>query len=238
MPDNQIDQLKEEFYSQLSQKSRALCLAERERYTNSMESFDALCSRKEQEALNFGKELLEGESLAVRLIVNRFNAVQDQEAIEGLRQGAERLASAALIQKNHLNESTLVNDIAGYSPTLMEKIFQVGVHYLNEGQYENAAKVFGFIILLDPGYSACWLSLGLSLKLVKNWEESLEALEIAHKMDSHNPFSYFHEAACYKELGRKKEAQEALKIASQEALKNPKYAALLKAINKEESDLN
>ena len=101
----------------------------------------------------------------------------------------------------------------------MEKIFQAGAHYLRIERYEDAARIFVFLNLLDPGYSACWLSLGIALKRMKRWAQSLNALTIAIKMDPHHPLPHFHAAACYKGLGLNKEAHDELKLAQKEAHK-------------------
>lgn len=227
----------DKYYALISKGVRAECEKERGHHTKSLESFEAYCAKKEKEVLDFSKGLVEVYQKAIGLVLEGFTSQQDKESIQEMQKGAKHFSS--MLSKHtetdlpNLLRGKVLNEFFGYRPELLEKIYQTGLHLLGQNRYDDASKVFGFLILLDPTYSANWISLGVSQKLMHHWEDSLRTLEIAMKMDEHNPLPYYHAAECYKELGRNKESHEAMKTAKKEAHKNSDYAALEKVIASE-----
>jgi tetratricopeptide (TPR) repeat protein len=124
-----------------------------------------------------------------------------------------------------------------YSPELIEKLYQMGVALLERGQIDEASKVFSFINILDPGYSACWTMLGIALRRENQWTESLKALDIALEIDEHNGLAYYHAAQCHKELNHMEEARQALDRALKEISGNPQYAHLERVIREDQSKI-
>lgn len=231
MENNQKLGLLNKFYNLVRQATHELCEKERDRHSSSFESF---CAKQEQEAAELAKGYIGECSQAFRVIMRDLSSHHDERAIQELVQGAERFV---VTMNESMTEDTVLNDYFGYNQELLEKIYQVGVRSLEHGNVEEAGKIFSLLILLDPGYSACWVMLGIVYKREKQWEQGLESLEIAIQMDRHNPTPYVHAASCYKELGRRKEAREALSTALKEIVGHPEYAGLEKMARLEQSRL-
>lgn len=223
MKKTNLSEILEKYYDKIARKTRESCEADRKNVDTRLQSFDAYCEKKQHEAVAIGKEMVNACQKAIVLIIEEFEARKDEKGIKEFRQKISRFASHLAKEDEEEQErefeGKIINDLVKLSPELMEKIFQAGAHYLRIERYEDAAKVFVFLNFLDPGYSACWLSLGIALKMLKRWAQSLSALNIAIKMDPHHPLPHYHAAFCYKELGLNKEAQDELKLAQKEAHK-------------------
>lgn len=221
------------YYDLIKEYTHEQCEKEKKHYKNNLESFENYSARQEQASLELGKKLLEGYSGVFAIIIDEFAAHHDQNAIQELIQGAEYFAAHS--QKNTAVEDKTLREMFSYSPELIEKLYQMGVTFLERGQIDEASKVFSFINILDPGYSACWTMLGITLRRENQWEESLKAFDIALEIDEHNGLAYYHAAQCHKELNQMKEARQSLDRALKEISGKPQYAQLERIIRTEQT---
>lgn len=207
-----------EYYSAISKQTREI--SEMEKNTGKVhEPFNTYIDRKEKENLAVGKDLLESLKQSIQLVFDYFDQQKDNASLKEIRKKMLHFASHVSNKQESGLQNGFINDFVGLDKEMIEKIYQAGLHYLNLGDNPAAARVFTFLNLLDPGYSVGWLSLGMALKRLNVWKQSLQALDMSLKIDPSNPLAYYMAAQCYKELGLKKEAKEALKKAHEEARK-------------------
>lgn len=228
------NELLNNFYAGVSKQTRELCEKEKDHRRDPLESFESFCTRQEQASAENAKSCIDEWMQAFRIIIEELSSAHDSQAIQELLEGAEQYIKLPHEQKN---EETTLKELFKYSQELVEKIYQVGRVNVERGHFAEASKVFALLITLDPGFSACWIMLGVALKMEKKWEESLEALDIAIQIDPHNPLPHLHAAGCFKELGHREKARQAYKKALDEILLQPKYAVLEKLVRLELSRL-
>lgn len=234
MEEFKVDTILENYYDLVKKITHEQCELEKDHRQNDLETFEAYCARQEHFALEHAKNYVEECTKVLKVIIKELAARKEHSAIKELLAGAEHFLS---VSNQKASKDTTLSELFAYSPEFIEKIYQVGLTCLERGHIVDASKIFSFIIILDPGYSSCWTMLGLSLKLEKHWTESLAALEMALEIDNHNPLAYFHEAGCYKELGRTEDARIALKNTLREIPYHPEYAHLERLVKLEQVNL-
>lgn len=206
MNNNLID-----FYNEIKQATHAYCVKEQGQFQGGLESFDQYIQRHENQSVETVKEYIETCKQSFQLIISELLAARDEAAIQELIQAVNRVKAG--VQSSDENKQATLKNIFGLSTVLLEKIYQTGLNCMNSGCFEDAEKVFSLLLLLDPGYSATWVMLGIAYERKKKWTESAGALEMAMQIDPKNPLPYVHAALCYRELGRTEDAANALKNA-------------------------
>ncbi|HEV8050870.1 MAG TPA: tetratricopeptide repeat protein [Parachlamydiaceae bacterium] len=229
------DTVMDNFYGLVKKITHEQCELEKDNRQNDLETYEAYCAKQEHIALENAKAYIEECTQVLQVIVGELSASKEFGAIKELLNGAKHFLSTPSNETQ--SEDKTLREMFSYSPEFLGKIYQVGLTCLECGHIVDASKVFSFLILLDPGYSACWTMLGLSLKLEKHWAESLAALEMALEIDRHNPLAYFHEAGCYKELGRSEEARVAYDRTLKELPTHPEYSHLERLVQMEKVKL-
>jgi tetratricopeptide (TPR) repeat protein len=80
------------------------------------------------------------------------------------------------------------------------------------GQCEEAVPHFTRATKLDPTFGDAYLSLGLCLVALKQWEASLPPLQTATRLEEGNPAAHYNLALAYSRLGRRDEAEKEFAI--------------------------
>jgi tetratricopeptide (TPR) repeat protein len=80
------------------------------------------------------------------------------------------------------------------------------------GQCEEAVPHFTRATKLDPTFGDAYLSLGLCLVALKQWEASLSPLQAATRLEEGNPAAHYNLALAYSRLGRRDEAEKEFAI--------------------------
>lgn len=210
-----------------------------ESHQKGLESPAAQFERQKQQIKDFYKNCTDSMSQAFQIIIEKLVAANDFETINELLQGAKRLknqisklSDQEILDFSYLDNQNLAS-LCGYNEELINKLYQIGVTCLESKDLSHAAKIFTLIILLDPGYSSVWITLGITLEQEKKWNEALDIFDIAISLDAENPLPYWHKAICYKESGLKKEAKKAQDEAHAKALADAKYAEFAESIKNE-----
>jgi type III secretion system low calcium response chaperone LcrH/SycD len=235
MENTTYEEVMQQFYGMIHKKVH-------EMYKNDdpgREPFGVFISRKENEIIQGGRALIEKVSQALQIIVRELTAHHDSHTIEQIKEGL-RLVAAKFPKHSEewgIDSSKTMAEIFGYDVSLLEKIYQVGNSCFKQGQVDEARKVIEFLILLNPGFSASWIALGLILEVQKHWQECIHAFQVASQIDQENPVPYYHSALCYKALKRRQEAKEELHKASNFAKNRQEYTKLLHAVQAEMNKL-
>lgn len=119
---------------------------------------------------------------------------------------AEKIEEAA---KNFMNLGT-VRETKGITDAEMEAMYSLGFSFYQTGRYDDAEKVFRFLVLFDHLSAKYWTSLGAVLKMKKMYTEAVSAFSFGSFLDLANPKPQFFAAECFLALGDKENALSAL----------------------------
>jgi len=118
-----------------------------------------------------------------------------------------------------------LGDAQGYEETHYEALYTLGHNLYGQSRYQDAVRIFGFLVLknhLEPRYMNAYAS---SLQMVGNPLEAIKFYSIASMMDMSDPLPTFHTAECMLALGLVTEAREALVFVLSQS-HAPRYAEL------------
>ncbi len=116
------------------------------------------------------------------------------------------------------NGATL-REMRGLSDAEMEAIYSMGVNFYQAGNYEDAEKVFQFLVMFDHLSSRYWTAMGSLRQVQRKFAQAVEAYKFASFLDLENPKPMYYAAECYLALGQKDEALMALAALAENAPK-------------------
>lgn len=149
----------------------------------------------------------------------------------------ERIAEAA---KAFANGATM-KEVRGITNDELEAVYSLGFGYYNTGKFEDAQKLFEFLVLFDHLSTKYWFALGAVQQAQKEYQKAISSYSYSSFLDLENPKSQFHAAECYLALGDKANAASAIMALEQYCPKGTdvgreylaKAAALRKTIGEE-----
>ncbi len=112
-----------------------------------------------------------------------------------------------------------------YGDTDYEALYALGHNLYSQSRYQDAVRVFGFLVMqnhLEPRYMNAYAS---SLQMVGSYQEAIKLYSIASLMDMSDPLPTFHTAECMLALNLVTEAKEALAFVLSQS-NAPQYAEL------------
>ncbi len=118
----------------------------------------------------------------------------------------DRIAAAA----QALGDMGTVREMKGITDAEMEAIYSMGFSFYNTGRYDDAEKVFRFLVLFDHLNARYWTGLGAVFQVKKNYAEAITAYGYASFLDLKNPKPQYLAAECFLALGDKTNALSAI----------------------------
>ncbi len=228
-----MQDIQKEYFTLISQAVALICEKEESTRDKSLESFEMYKERVNLDAIKDAKAHLAAWKGAFEVIINELAVKGDQHAISQLIQGIDKIQKWYSSKQKEVKEPLAL--LFGYDADLMNKMYLIGRDAFEKGHNADASKVFGLLVTLDPGYATCWTALGIILHAERQYKESLFAFGIASQIDEQNPLVYLYSARCCKQLGMKKEAEDALKHALAYASGKQEYRAVLQSIKAEQA---
>ena len=139
--------------------------------------------------------------------------------------------------RSYIDEGKSLQEIIGYSTSVMEQLYQAAVIVFEEGRHREAQDGFLFLTTLNPYVYAYWLGLAMSYQLLEEYEEAIIAYECASKIDEEKPQPFYYLAGCYLLLNETQEAQKMLRVAKEKCQNDEESREFLKKIAKTEARL-
>ena len=118
----------------------------------------------------------------------------------------DRIADAA---KKFANGATL-KEVRGITNDELEAVYSLGFGYYNTGKYEDAQKIFEFLVLFDHLNTKYWFALGAVQQARKDYQKAIASYGYSSFLDLENPKPQYHAAECYIALGDKANAASAI----------------------------
>lgn len=143
--------------------------------------------------------------------------------------------------KKFANGATL-KEVKGISNEELESVYSLGFSYYRTGKFENAQKLFEFLVLFDHLNAKYWFALGAVQQAQKQFQKAIASYGYSSFLDLENPKPQYHAAECFLALGDKTNAASAIMALEQYAPRNTdvgreylaKAAALRATIGEEE----
>ena len=110
------------------------------------------------------------------------------------------------IGKKLFQDGATLGEIKGFMPEEMNAVYQMGLGFYNTGRYDDAEKVFTFLVMFDHLEPKYWLAAGAVQQVKKNFEKAKAAYVQAAMLDIHSPKPQYYVAECYLALGQKEDA--------------------------------
>lgn len=117
-------------------------------------------------------------------------------------------------------------DIMGFSDEAMAKFYQAAYHLFEKEKYLEAADAFLFLVTLNPKNPEFWLGLGMATQMCGNFEDAIDAYEMAAYYKLDDPVPYFYLAKCLFAINDRDNALQALDLAVEYASDLMEFAEL------------
>ncbi len=114
-------------------------------------------------------------------------------------------------------------DLRGIGEKDLAAVYSIAYGLYNNGQFENAEKVFQFLCFYGHLEKKHWMGLAATRQMLKKFEDACQAYGMAALLDPGDPRPPLHAADCFLALGRYKEAESALSGALHFAGEKPEY---------------
>lgn len=112
-----------------------------------------------------------------------------------------------------LIKGKLPQEILHFSYEIMDQFYIHACEFLKEKEIGRSLSAFIFLTFLNPTHYTYWLGLGSSLQLNGEYEEAIEAFELAALCESNHPIPYFYLAKCFFSIHDRVHALQALELA-------------------------
>ena len=119
---------------------------------------------------------------------------------------AEEIEKAA----KGLADMSTIRELKGITDAEMEAIYSLGYSFYTTGRYDDAEKVFRFLVLFDHLNAKYWTGLGAVQQVKKLYGDAISSYGYASFLDLDNPKPQYFAAECFLALGDKTNALSAL----------------------------
>lgn len=119
----------------------------------------------------------------------------------------EQIEQAA---KAFIEDGATLKELKGISNAELEAVYSLAFGYYQTGKYDEAFKLFQFLVLFDHLNPKFWLGVGAVQQIRKDYKAAIQSYCYASFLDLSNPKPQLHAAECYVALGDKENALSAL----------------------------
>ena len=116
-----------------------------------------------------------------------------------------------------------LRDLKGVTDGEMETLYSVAYNYYSTGHYDEADKLFRFLVRLDHTNAKMWIGLGAVQQVRKDFENAVASFAYASFLDLEDPKPQYYAAQCFLALGDLKSAESALAALDQYAPKDSPF---------------
>ncbi len=118
---------------------------------------------------------------------------------EGIKEAAQKFLGGATMK-----------EVKGITNDELEAVYSLGFSYYNTGKFEDAQKLFEFLVLFDHLSSKYWFALGAVQQARKDYEKAVASYGYSSFLDLENPKPQYHAAECLLAMGDKGNAASAI----------------------------
>jgi type III secretion system low calcium response chaperone LcrH/SycD len=135
---------------------------------------------------------------------------------------SEKIISVDELIKN-IQEGYSLAAAMGISKDQLEAIYATAYQFFNQGKYEKAMKLFGFLLIHEQSDRRFFIAFGTCLQMLNTPDEALKYLGIASVWEPSDPGPAVQVAECLLALNRSSEAYDLLKKIDEEFGSLPQF---------------
>jgi len=122
--------------------------------------------------------------------------------------------------KAFIEEGATLKEFKGISNAELEAVYSLAFGYYQTGKYDEAFKLFQFLVLFDHLNPKFWIGVGAVQQVRKDFKSAIASYCYASFLDLENPKPQLHAAECYLAIGDKENALSALAALDEYCPKN------------------
>lgn len=115
--------------------------------------------------------------------------------------------------KNELSKGVTPQEILGFKDETLNKFYAAARKLFQDKRYTDAADAFLFLVTINSYHYDYWLGLGASTQHLGEYEEAIDAYEMAAICQLESPEPYFHLAKCLFAMHDRESALQAIDLA-------------------------
>lgn len=150
----------------------------------------------------------------------------------------EKIAEAA---KALIKDNATLKELKGVTNDELEAVYSLAFGYYKTGKYDEARKLFQFLVLFDHLNAKYWMGLGAAQQVLKEYKDAVLSYGYCSFLDLSNPKPQLHAAECFIAMGDRLNAASSLEALNEFCPQNTdigreyraKAAELRKAIGEE-----
>ena len=112
--------------------------------------------------------------------------------------------------KTLFEKETTMKQLKGVTNDELEAVYSLAFGYYQTGKYEEAHKLFQFLVLFDHLNAKYWFGLGAAQQALKDFQNAVVSYGYCSFLKLDNPKPQLHAAECFLALGDKRSAASAL----------------------------
>lgn len=117
----------------------------------------------------------------------------------------------------HFSKGGTLGDLRGLTPAHYEAIYAVGHNLYAQARYDDAFKVFTFLVANEPFDRRFQFALASVNQMLGRYEQAVMYYSMGSFFDLQDPLPTFHTGECLLALGHRKEAREAFEMVTRQA---------------------
>ena len=112
--------------------------------------------------------------------------------------------------KTLIENASTMKQLKGVTNDELEAVYSLAFSYYQTGKYEEAHKLFQFLVLFDHLNAKFWFGLGAVQQAEKNFKDAVVSYGYCSFLKLDNPKPQLHAAECFLAMGDKRSAASAL----------------------------
>lgn len=125
-----------------------------------------------------------------------------------------------------VEDVTTIRDLKGITDGEMEAVYSLGFNFYNTGRYDEADKVFRFLVLFDHMNPKYWTGMGAVQQVRRDYDGAVTSYAFASFLNLRDPKPQYHAAECFLAKGDRDNALSALTALKQYAPKETERGRL------------
>ena len=109
-----------------------------------------------------------------------------------------------------LKDNATLKQLKGVSNAELEAVYSLAFGYYRTGRYDEALKLFQFLVLFDHLNEKYWMGLGAVQQVLKEYNNAIVSYGYCSFLRLDNPKPQLHAAECFLALGDKRNAASSL----------------------------
>ncbi len=109
-----------------------------------------------------------------------------------------------------IEEQATLKQLKGVTNDELEAVYSLAFSYYRTGKFEEALKLFQFLVLFDHLNAKYWFGLGAVQQVLKDYQGAVVSYGYCSFLKLDNPKPQLHAAECFLALGDKRNAASAL----------------------------